>query len=1047
MRCAGFLLVLASLAAAQAINLAARDAGGKIVAAPASLSPAHEVELLHDGLLHGPPYESLPGLPLPQRIEVGFHADRPVLVESLLLELGTVGRDRRPTRIEVFGSLFVPGMFGGRVDPDTLQLKLGELLIPTDQDQVRLLLAEPLPLRRVSLRVAEASGSSFGIGELLVFGRTARRGFSTVAPPAAVVERAAALGGPDDAVVIEPTVVETRLFADDPELGALAAGLIASGDDQGLDLDASLQLFSFILEQVPEGSMEPLPARQRAEAILRWMHVTLLQSFVATENDLRRTLKAYRYRDLSASLLFIELGERFGLRVRALEAADHVLAQVFVGDAWLDVETTLAKGVAPDAARLEELMELRGYAPAGLRRELPRLGLAAGFFRERAREARSRGRFRDAVTLAVKALRCDPGSSDALGVLLETYSAWARELARGGLYSQALELLAQARRVDPDDIELFGQQLCMYGLWSQELLQRQRHAEAVALLEDALPVLPTGRPLLELYLAEAYGRWALWSFESSSRKELGPALAVLEPTAERLAGNPTLELYRQRIRAAWADAPLALAADASEARRLAARQLCLARYAELLDAQPEDAVLRSRLSAHLFSWAGTAQRRVPRLALEPTAEEIEAWLLAARATLAWYDRGLELLVKNVQLEERRAVVAQELADALLRGADGAVWDALALFRPQGSELGAHALDVLDGWAGRPWERSAGLRAFGRWDADSSGVLVAEEWDKAGTALPAISEVDQEEDGRVARSEAQAYVDASASRSLRRFAAARERFPHDRGVGERWLAFALRIADSTARSGDPLRAAQMLHAVSLEELAPQVLREARDLHLARWVRAPLENAGLPEHERSRAYVLAEIRLFEAERRFPDALGLELTGTQLYLEWTAFDSAAERGLKALETLDSAISRRPDDSALRRQRRQLFYQLGKAAGESDPLAGAEMFGRALAAEPEEENFAIHRAAHWARWAEKPYAQGDFDGSTERYRQLLEDNPEDGPLRTAAARFFDLAARLLMEQAEWDAALAVYDAGLSLLPEHAVLKHNRRTCAMRRP
>ncbi len=1031
-RFAMLCILLGTLAGAEQ-NWASHALGGRVTGAPPSLSPAHGPELLLDGAPLGPPYESVPGQSWPQTLAFRFAADRAVLVQRVTLHLATVGRDRRPSRIEVYGSLFGAGMFGYAVEADSLLLRIGELRIGPRADRAVLELPEALPLRRVLLRVVEASGESFALSEVEIWGEASPRGEDAPAPSPLQLQTLrdqAALA--QAAASAPPSAAEMRLF-DAAEEGArldpVEAALIASGDVGEAALGASLVRFDDIFALVPRDRFEKQLAGDRARALLRWLHDTVLVGFVDDAADLRKTLEAYRYEDVTATVLYTFIATSLGLQTRAVETSSHVYAEVLTDDGWLPVETTWRRGVDPSAEERAAIAEARGFEAGDLRRALPPFGLAAHLYAARARRDLAAGRFPAALAAARGAVRCDSGSARAFSLLLEVCVAWSHALARASHYADALALVRAARAVAPVDSELFAQELTVYGLWSQELLSLTRHAEAVAVLEEALAAGVAGRPLLELYLAEAYGRWALWTFETAGRTGLPDALAVLEPAARRLGENPTLELYAGRIRASWADAPL-LGTGSPHERRAA----CLERYASLLDARPESLLLRRRLAGHAAAWALAERESLPPLKVGATAVERERFRVGAARALGWLDQALALLGANASLTERRAALARELAETLIESDPAAIFSALALFADRSSPA---ALAVAERWAREPWSEASALLDFRRLDADSNGVLNKREW-RAG--MPPFTAVDSEEDGRVVRAEADAWLDASGARSLARFASASGRPEVGPGLRQRWQAFALELADALAGLGDPLRAAEVLEATAQEAGAVEDLTDARDRHLATWVRGPME---APEPD----YVLAEVRLLDALRRFPEADGLALTYEQLYLEWTAFDVAAERTAKALETLESALERQPGSAPLQRRLRQLYYQRAEALGRNDPLAGAEVYSRALAFDPAEENFAVNRAFLWRRWAEKPYAQDDVVGVIERYRQLLGDHPDDASLRTATAHFVDLVARSRMEVSDFDGALELYDAGLELLPEHPDLLRNRKHCLLRRP
>ncbi len=989
-------------------NHAARDLGGHVLEAPDSLSVVHGSARLIDGDPDGPPFESARGLEAPLRVALAFRDGHPVLVERVRLLYGGVDPDSRPTRVVVRGSPFGPGL---------AVLQLGSLA--PGPSRAELVFPEPLPLRYLLLELSSA-GQSVGLGEIEVLGRAAPEGLET--PAEVAVERAVD-------IPVENTELERGLWAaleDGEALDPLDVALIASGVRSPTELRRYRQRCQELSDEVGKAhKLASLQPAERGAVLLQWLHQERFAHYDADASDVRAALDGESFQCVTASVVFEHLARQAGLELRNLETGDHVLCQVRLGDRWADVETTLAQGFDPDPDKIQRLREQRGFAGRiQRRRPLPAYGLAAAIYHNRAYDALRERDFRAAIEAAVKSLRLDPDSEVTLTVLLATFNDWAGQLASQGSFPEALTVIRRARRIAGLDLALLCQELGVYGMWMARLLRDESYAEALAMLDAALEgpeeQLMGLRPVLEHFRGEAQAQSAWNTFHSSAGRAWREALGQLQ------GGSPAEKETRRRIFASWAEAPRA-DEPALAAREHRAR--VFVRYRELLAVHPEDPQLRTLVEERIDRWA---------------AEELEGSDILAsrmhlgrlRTALVLYDDGLEALGSSALLSARRDALIRRIQREMALSPGEAIWASVELLRETDQPTGwlnAAQLSLLIGWAQGDWERSRPLLQPALLDTDGDGQLSAEEL--LGEGLPA-AKLDGDHNGRVSSVEIRAWLQHAGRTSAERFELALGHYPDDRELQLQRRAFVLEYGGSLRDLGFALAAAQLFDAAAAGDAQPELLLTSRDHELGQWVRTALAAA---DHETAAA------RLAQAQEAFPQAAVLVELASELYLAWAEAELRAGRGFAALGLLNQGLQLVPGHAGLRSRRLGLYYQLAEAAGKEDPQLAAHIYGLAADAEPDESSFAYNQAVYWSRWAEQPWRDGTLGQSVERYAELLEQHPENTALREAGARFFDLAAREPIASEAWEAALAIYERGLELLPENPVLLRNQAYCLER--
>ncbi|MDR0641401.1 MAG: hypothetical protein LBG07_02975 [Treponema sp.] len=153
------------------------------------------------------------------------------------------------------------------------------------------------------------------------------------------------------------------------------------------------------------GKMSP---QDRGDYILSYMHRKFLRSYSAMQTRLDTLLSGGRYNCVSSAVLYLILAQSQGFEVRGVAARDHAFASFHWGDESWDVETTNPYGFDPGSRREfhDQFGKATGFAYIPARNYRDRTGispleLVSLIIHNRIAEAESRGRYADAVSLAL----------------------------------------------------------------------------------------------------------------------------------------------------------------------------------------------------------------------------------------------------------------------------------------------------------------------------------------------------------------------------------------------------------------------------------------------------------------------------------------------------------------------------------------------------------------------------------------------------------------------------------------------------------------------
>jgi hypothetical protein len=148
--------------------------------------------------------------------------------------------------------------------------------------------------------------------------------------------------------------------------------------------------------------------RARGDQVLTYMHRKFLRSYSAPQTRLDTLLENGGYNCVSSAVLYLILARSQGLDVRGVAARDHAFAILCQGDESWDVETTNPYGFDPGSRRefQDQFGKLTGFAyvPARNyrdRRGISPLELVSLILHNRIAEAERRGRYAEAVSLAL----------------------------------------------------------------------------------------------------------------------------------------------------------------------------------------------------------------------------------------------------------------------------------------------------------------------------------------------------------------------------------------------------------------------------------------------------------------------------------------------------------------------------------------------------------------------------------------------------------------------------------------------------------------------
>jgi tetratricopeptide (TPR) repeat protein len=313
--------------------------------------------------------------------------------------------------------------------------------------------------------------------------------------------------------------LENRLFDDaaDRRLDGfplLEAALIAGGVEDEETLRKYDARCAALADELRRSGVVAGSARHKAEVVFQFMHRQVLRGGYRVDcTDPRLAFDEGRFNCVSASVLYICLAEKFGLKVCGLEVPGHSMCRLFLPDGPLDLETTCPTWfelLDNPKRQAEALAQTVGTISPALRakvREVSPVEIAAMIYYNRGVDYLGKNCFHEAAAANAKALKLDPASVTARGNLLATLNNWSIQLSGEGKHAEAVALLRQGLAFSPDYQAFALNYVHVHHEWVEDLCRNGRYEEALDLLSRAAEELPN-RPYFRRAPLDVNRRWA-----------------------------------------------------------------------------------------------------------------------------------------------------------------------------------------------------------------------------------------------------------------------------------------------------------------------------------------------------------------------------------------------------------------------------------------------------------------------------------------------------------------------------------------------------------
>jgi tetratricopeptide (TPR) repeat protein len=228
----------------------------------------------------------------------------------------------------------------------------------------------------------------------------------------------------------------------------------SAGSTGGRRQNSFKELIFTMAEELRSSPSLPANLRERGEYILTFMYDRFLKTYSTHQTRIDEVFNSGRYNCVSSAVLYTILASSVGMDVRGVMTRDHAFVSVNTGNELIDVETTNPFGFDPGSRR--EFHDAFGsvtgfaYVPARNYRDrvfISQLELASLILSNRIAELESRGRYNEAVPLAVDraailARRNDPVTSpffaDPEKDLLDRILNYGAALIKAGKEADAL---------------------------------------------------------------------------------------------------------------------------------------------------------------------------------------------------------------------------------------------------------------------------------------------------------------------------------------------------------------------------------------------------------------------------------------------------------------------------------------------------------------------------------------------------------------------------------------------------------------------------------
>jgi tetratricopeptide (TPR) repeat protein len=515
-------------------------------------SGAADVPLLLDGNPSSAGTFDITGAPV--ELVFGF-GDGMVAPEAVVLRFGVGGDAPRPARVDLLVSTVSPqsgfrSLRTEAVDPGAAEQRFE---------------FRPAGARWIMVRLfPQRDAAALALGELAVAGRSGQpqTEYAFAESPARAIDILARLER--DGMAPEVSSAEAEAFrraaAGPLDSGALAdVALIASGVTDGATREVYRSRIDALARTAAEALAEKKTVAEKGDALLAWLHETVLTAgYRSEQTDLSTLLDDGTFNCVSSAVIYNILALELGLDARAIEVPDHAFSIVYNGADHMDVETTTLHGFDPARERVEEFERLTGfrYIPQGNkanRREIDSAGLAALIYYNHAVEHAREGRYHQALLANFRAMSLDPEFPSAVKNALAALGNWSLELAEAGQWERAVEVAGLGAVLAPGDAGLVHNQEAVWTRWAVAEADAGRRDAAIAVLERAAVAMPE----------HGFDRMQAIAFTRpgealATKGDFAGALAATDPGLKRLgpAAREELEDWRRTLYLRWANAEL-----------------------------------------------------------------------------------------------------------------------------------------------------------------------------------------------------------------------------------------------------------------------------------------------------------------------------------------------------------------------------------------------------------------------------------------------------------------------------------------------------------
>ncbi|MFV2052388.1 hypothetical protein [Aliiroseovarius sp. YM-037] len=296
--------------------------------------------------------------------------------------------------------------------------------------------------------------------------------------------------------------------------------------------------------------------------LLEWLHGTLLTGgYEERQTELDVVLDDGVFNCVSSAVIYVALGQRLGLDIRAIEVPDHAFAIAYDGTNHMDVETTTPQGFNPHRDRVDAFEALTGfnYIPQsnkGQRREIGMASLAALIYYNHGVTAIREERYYDALLANFRAMSLDPEFDSAVTNALAALGRWSEDLADKGKWEDAVRVAAVGADLAPDDAGLAAREVAVWQRRAIGEIDAHRAEQALEVLQQASVAVPDGgfgamQALVLIRPAERFIEAGEWE----------AAFAASDPDALTLDPNALTELddWRRGFFLRWTNSEISAA--------------------------------------------------------------------------------------------------------------------------------------------------------------------------------------------------------------------------------------------------------------------------------------------------------------------------------------------------------------------------------------------------------------------------------------------------------------------------------------------------------